>query len=444
MYNYNHRDWFYVDGTYKQILIICAPIEEEGEPLTLTNADLEEESFEYFDSIMNNDTFTLANCMCCYVRFVTYNTTEQLIERVISVYEVIERDTENPIPLGIFTVKQDNISTDGKTREIIAYDQMYDVINTNMTEWYNSQTFPMTIKNLRDIFFEEFGIQQDLTSLINDDISVPKQISENDIISGDIIVKAIAELNCVFAHFDKQGILRWISLDVGNPYSEPLYPSLTTFPGETTYPGRGYAGNLFNIYKAYHKEDSVVWANYETIKADGVQLRNEYSEIAWQTNPVAENPYTVIGNFLCYNLSAGQLQVIAERLYNKLRLISYVPFQQTKMWDPCLEVGDRAVVFVKDNHELVSYVFTKHAKGIQVPFEDLTTKGSLYFSQYEVGKRSAAKSTQAQIKNLDNRIGNIEKSGSGPLQIRSVAQLPETVELNVLYLIQGDVEIENE
>lgn len=440
MYDYEHRDRFYTDGTYKQYAIIIAPEEEGDEPISLTNEDLDEESFEFYDSIMDKESLSFANCISAYIQFTTYYT-DPLIGRLISVYEVIENDTENPIPIGLFTVQSDNVSSDGKTREIIAYDQMFNVINTNVIEWYNTLSFPIAQKDLRDNFFALFGIEQDASVLINDDISFPKQINDEDYLTGDVVVKAICDMNGVFAHIDKNGILKWISLDTGSPYQTGLFPSSTTYPGEETYPGYGYTGDLFQIPKSYHKDSTMVWANYETLRPDGIQIRNEYSEIAYQTNPAAENPYTIIGNFLCYGLSSGQYSAIAARLLAKLRLITYVPFRQTKMGDPCLEVGDRVVVYVKDAHELLSYVFSKHVKGIQVPFEDIETLGTLYLAQYEVGRRSPGKSVTNKIKNLDNRIGNLESSGTGRIQIVSVASLPQYPELDVLYLIQGEVEV---
>ena len=440
MYDYDNRDLFYVDGTDKQYLIICAQEDEEEEPITLTNADIKDDEFEIFDAIMNTDSLTFANCLSCYVRFITYYT-ESLMGSVIAVYEVIDGDTSNPIPIGFFTVQSDNISTDGKTREIIAYDQMYDVINTDITEWYNAIEFPITIKDLRDSICEEFGIEQEDVELICDDISVPKQLSENELSAGARVIKAIAEINGVFPHIGKDGLLHWISLDTGDIHAQPLYPSTDTYPSMNTYPGfTAYSGNLFNIYKGYYKENDVVWANYDSLEPDGVQIRNEENEIAYQTNEVAENPYTIISNFLCYNLEEGQYETIATRLFNKIKSLTYVPFQMNKMGDPCLEVGDRVVIFVKDQEEVVSYIFSKHSTGILVPFEATSASGTQYLNQYEVGRQST-NTMRSQLKNLDNRVGNIERSGSGPLQIVSVANEPENPQLNVLYLIQGTVEV---
>ena len=92
----------------------------------------------------------------------------------------------------------------------------------------------------------------------------------------------------------------------------------------------------------------------------------------------------------------------------------------------------------KNNEEktFISFIFTKHTTGILEQWDEVTGPGEYYLEQYDIG---TANSNANKIKNLDQRVGNLEKSGSGPIQIRSVEALPETVELNVLYLIQGEV-----
>lgn len=437
MYEYDHQDLFYADGTNKQYLILLEA--DDGEdPITLTNEDLEDESFEIFDAIMDSETLTFSNCFSCYIKFITYSD-EPMMGKLISVFEILEYDTENPIPIGAFVVQSDNLATDGQTREIYAYDFMYDIINSDVIDWYNSLEFPITIKDMRDSLFEEFGMEQDNEALINDDIEVPKQLSDADIIGGNAIIKAICDINGVFCHIGKDGLVHWITLDTGNIYETPLYPGF--YPSENTYPGGDhYEGNVQDIYKNYYQENSVIWANYETEMCDGVQLRNEWNEIAYQTDEGALNPYIVINNFLCYGLSYGQYEQIANRLFNKIKKLTYVPFQMSKMGDPCMEVGDRVVVYTQEGIKFVSYIFSKHGVGILQQFEDITTKGTLYMGQYDTG--GVKQAVDKKIKNLDQRVGNMEKSGSGMIQIRSVEQLPETVELNVLYLIQGTVVVE--
>ena len=437
MYEYAHRDKFYRDECQKTYVIMFPSDDDEEEFNVLSNDDIFEESFEIFYSITDQKTLNFQNCRSTYIQFETRYMDEVLYGKELLVYEIVEDDTENPIPIGTFICQSDTISDDGTTRQIIAYDRMYDIINSEITDWYRSLDFPITIKDLRDGLFNEYGIEQDNISLINDDIEVPKQISDEDTLIGGNLVKMIAEINAVFPIIKNDGLLHWLSLDVGDINETALYPSLTTYPGETTYPGTGYHGTFIDIYKNQYQENSVKWSNFLTLKADAIQIRNSANEIAYQTGE-AENPYILINNFLCYDLSYGQYEIIARRLLNKIRLIEYVPCTLTKMGDPCIEVGDRIIVHTQENVQFITYLFNKHVTGTLVQWEEIQTDGTYYLGQYDVGKNNP---TSAKLKNLDNRVGNIEKSGSGPLQIVSVPALPENPQLNVLYLIQGEVTV---
>lgn len=437
MYNYDHREKFYRDDAIKEYLILVPSDVEGGEPITITNDEIDDDTFEIFESIMDSDSFNLQNCICSYIQFVTRNMTVSMLEKPIVVYEIIDNDTENPIPIGMFIVKSDALSDDRRTREIVAYDILFDIVNSDVTDWYRSLSFPITQKDLRDSFFSEFEIEQDDSLLINDDIPFPDQLSDKDTLNGSSVVKCLAEFNCVFPHIGKDGILHWLSLDVGDITRIATFPSNTTFPGYSAFPGDGYKGNYTEITKEQYKEDTVVWQNFATLPADGVQIRDDTNQVVYQTGEAA-NPYIVINNFLCYNLSYGQLETVANRLFKKISLIRYVPFRMTKMGDPCLEVGDRIFIHTQQEVKLATYVFSKHTKGTIVQFEDVEAKGT-----YQLGKFDGkVNSTAAKLKKLDNRVGNLEKSGSGPLQIISVAELPDNPQLNVLYLIQGTVRVE--
>jgi len=432
---YNHPDFgfYYIDGSSKKFYIYTSkkPEQEGGEPIpvTLTNEDLADDSFQFCDGITNTNPINFQNCICCYVKFTTY-FTDPLIDRPMTVKEVINEDESNPVQLGVFTVKSDTLSADGKTREIIAYDAMYDIVNKDATNWYNSLEFPISIRTLRASLANEFSLQEAQGSLINDDILIPRQIDENSTINAAAILKCIGEINGVFPHINRFGVLTYIGMDMENPFPSPLYPSSSTFPGSRTFPDKDFNNEIFEVTKNYYKEDSVVWADYTTLKPDAVQIRDEYNEIVYNTNEGATNPYTVINNILCYGLTETQYQTIGYRIFNKIKDFTYTPYQAVFMGNPCLEVGDRIIVRVKDNKKFYSYILTKRIEGIITQFEEVTAPGSLYLNQYTVGN--------GQLKNLERRVGNIENSGSGPLQIQSVAELPAQPQLNVLYLIQGE------
>lgn len=432
MYDYPDMELFYQDGTWRDYLImVSSEDEDEEEPVILTNEDVEEGSFEYIDSIMSSESLTFQSCISAYVKFITFQTA-RWINKVLTIYEIINGDVDNPIPLGSFIVTSDNLTSDRKTREIIAYDYFYEIINSDVTDWYNSLDFPISVKDFRDSFFEEFSLEQEEIELVNDDIMLPQQINEGDTINGATIVKSLAEFNGVFIHLSNLAIVRYISIDRGNIYDTGLCPPF--YPSDETFPGVKYDGEYYDIYKNYYKEDSIVYANYSTLEPDGIQIRNENNQIAYQTNEAAENPYTLINNILCYYLSDGQYTVVADRLLEKFRYLSYVPFTGEFMGNPCLQTGDRIRIFTQDGNEIVTYIFDKHTVGMLVPFDTVNSKGQYYLARYNLSSQSK---TAAKVKNLEQRVGNMEKSGSGPLQIRSVLKLPDNPELNVLYLIQG-------
>lgn len=446
MYPSNYRDIFYQDER-DEFILITAEIEIEGGEtveVNISNDNLVEGSYELFESLTDSETLTFQNCKSQYIQFTTKYVEYSLYKQWIEVKKVLVLDREEElyeeIPIGFFYVWESNLSRDGITQDIVAYDAMYTIINSNaeiVTDIYNSFTFPISIKDLRDNFFNEFGIEQDNVVLINDDIVVPKQIGNEDYITGETIVQMIAELNGVFPKIGKDGLLTWVRLDVGDPFEQGLYPGF--YPSEHAYPGTGYPSYRLNIYKEQYVEDSVIWANYSTMKPDGVQIRDENNNIVYFANSEnSKNPYVVINNFLCYGLSYGQYQQIAERLYKRIKHISYVPFEMQKMSDPCIEIGDRVLVHTQENVLFISYIFNKHTSGFgSDSFEDIQTSGTYDLSQYDINTNTTA----AKVKNLDNRVGNIEKSGSGPLQIVSVAALPDNPQLNVLYLIQGEVTV---
>ena len=444
MYDYAHRDKFYYDNKDEEI-IISINFEDEESPTVLTNTDLyEDEGFEIDETIMDAEAFSFQCCVSSYIRFRTNFTSKAISKVWLDVSKVLDNDVNNPVPIGKFYVDEDSsyISRDGKVQEVVAYDALCSAINSDpdvVTATYNDLSFPVSVKDLRDYMCQQFGLEQESVELICDDILLPKQIGDMEILSMQDILKCIAELNGVFPHIGKNGKLNWVKLDGGNIFDTTLYPSTDLYPGSETYPCPGYSGTYIDIYKDQYKEDSLVWSNYISLPADGIQIRGESGEtVYYYREDESINPYTIIGNFLFYGLTQAQYRVISERLYEQIKGIFYVPYQITKMEDPCLEVGDRVCINTQEEGKVISYIFSKRTTGLRVGFEDIQTNGTFLLPQYDKNMNM----TNAKLKNLDQRVGNMEKSGSGPLQIQSVAELPASPQLNVLYLIQGTVQEE--
>lgn len=57
---------------------------------------------------------------------------------------------------------------------MVAYDALYDILSSDVTDWYN-QILPqkdskVTLKQFRDSFFNAFGVEQEEVSLVNDEM----------------------------------------------------------------------------------------------------------------------------------------------------------------------------------------------------------------------------------------------------------------------------------
>lgn len=98
--------------------------------------------------------------------------------------------------IGRFKGYSDTPTADRKYRDVVAYDALYDILNADVAAWYNT-VFPshkeqqkdkdgktttvtvydpVTMKQFRDSFFKHFGIEQADIDLINDNMSIEKQL----------------------------------------------------------------------------------------------------------------------------------------------------------------------------------------------------------------------------------------------------------------------------
>lgn len=97
-----------------------------------------------------------------------------LAGKKISVSVTLEGVDEAPFMMGVYKVDSDVPTADRRYRDIVAYDAMYDLLNAEVAGWYNSLTFPMTLRQFRDSFCAYVGVEQEEITLVNDDMVVEK------------------------------------------------------------------------------------------------------------------------------------------------------------------------------------------------------------------------------------------------------------------------------
>ena len=165
-------DLLFTDDTVdKQITIVT-----DDKKINITNTELHEDKFELSESLCSEKELKFGACEASVVKFTISNIFQSLKGKWITV-KITPKGADAPYQIGRYKVYSDKPAADRKSRDVEAYDALYDVLNADMAAWYNSLTFPMTLKAFRDAFFQYFGVEQEEISLVNDNMTVEKTIS---------------------------------------------------------------------------------------------------------------------------------------------------------------------------------------------------------------------------------------------------------------------------
>ena len=345
MIEHVYKDLYNQDSVSKQLLI-------EFDGGQITNEELYSDSVEILETLCSENELKFGCCECSEIKIKIANVVEKLKDKWITVSETLGEDADNSFLLGKYKVFSDTPSGDRNYREIVAYDSLYDVLNADVSNWYENLTFPITQKQFRDSFFDYFRIDQKEVALIHDDITIEKTIDSNSI-SGKHVLVSLCELNGVFGHIGRDGKFEYISLDKSENY----------VPIEID-------GSL---YKSCEYDD------FLTSNINKLQIRQEENDIGYVYGE-GNNCYIIEDNFLVYGKSSDEMATICQKLFNKISKISYRPFKAIIKGNPCYTVGDS--IKINSRHKVIeSYIFERRLVGIQSLFDEIETKGVYEYSE---------------------------------------------------------------
>lgn len=369
MVDYELSDFFQNRYTDKQIEITY----DGG---TITNSELFAESMQLTESLCSDSELRFGACESSVIKFKIANVVIPLFGKWITVTMYLDGNRDKPFMLGRYKVASDKPTADRKWRDIVAYDAMYDILNADVSEWYNTilpnADSTVSMKTFRTSFIQHFGLGQEEIELVNDSMTVEKTIEPSEL-SGKDVITAICEINGCFGHIARDGKFKWIYLsqDIQGLYpANDLYPADDLFPRE---PGTTKIG----------KNGSYSKCTYEDFITQGItrlQIRKEENDIGAispRTQSEAtedDNCYIIQDNFLVYGKSSSELEKIADNIMTKIQNISYRPFEADVMGNPCIEVGD--AVRINTRYELIeTYVLTRTLKGIQALKDNYKSNG---------------------------------------------------------------------
>lgn len=365
-----------------------------------TNAELGCEEMELVERMCAQDSLRFGCCEASSLKLRILDTILPLKNRQISVSMTLQEET---FKLGKYKVDSDKPTADRRYRDIVAYDAMYDIINADVSAWYNtilpSADSQVTLKQFRDSFLAHFGIEQEAVALPNDAMIVTKTVEPSKL-SGKTVITAICEINGCFGHIGRNGKFQYVFL---KEMIEGLYPSDTLYPADDVFPAD--PSNVEQISKSHYI--SATYEDYTTAKINKLQIRQEEDDIG-VIYGTGDNCYIVQDNFLVYGKSSEELNIIAANLYAVISRVWYRPAHVEAKGNPCLEVGD-GIKLVTTHEIIYTYILQRTLKGIQALRDTYDAEGE----QYQSEKVNSVHESIVQLKGKTNKLNrSIEETKS--------------------------------
>lgn len=250
--------------------------------------------------------------------------------------------------LGVYYVYEDTPEGEKPIHTIKAYDAIYGILQTDVTDWYENlykNNISVTVKMLRDSFFRYFGISQVNTTLILDDYVIAKKLTGR--VSGFSVIKGLCEANGVLGHIDRNGNFVYVSLPKTDSSSSKVYD--------------------------FYENESVTFSDYLVNEITEICLVNndEYTRTPYGTEG---NTYYIEDNYIFNGLinPEGALEL----LFDKVAGISYRPVKGRFAADLTVEVGDKFSFETNVGTTVNSIVLERSITGISGLVDEISVNGN--------------------------------------------------------------------
>ncbi len=408
MVNYQYSSLFLKDSVDKQLNIVS----DDGK-INITNTELHQEKFELTESLCSESELTFGACEAGMIKFTVSNVFLPMKGKWLTAKMTLDGHKDKPFQIGRYKVYSDTPTADRTCRDVVAYDALYDILSSDVTDWYN-QILPqkdskVTLKQFRDSFFNHFGVEQEEVSLVNDEMIIEKTVEVTasssgssgtaetstigEAMSGKEVLSCILEINGCMGNIGRYGKFRYVYL---TQEIQGLYPANDLYPADDLYPRNPKSTSISKSqYISAQYEDYIV----RTI--DKLQIREKENDIGVIVGD-GGNTYVIEGNFLVYGKGTKELNEIGEKTLSKIKGIIYRPFSADCKGNPCLEAGDAVRLATK--YELIeTYILKRTLKGIQALRDDLEADGEEY-------RTSKVNGIQRSILQLKGKSNTLERS----------------------------------
>jgi hypothetical protein len=338
--------------------------------LTIDTLKVVDDSFELSESINSGSDLVFGACDASQIKF----TLADVSQDVTGLEFVVNQKVNNiyTMPLGIFKVATCTKQDDAWFKDIVAYDRMKK-IDVDVSSWYNSLPFPMTLAAFRASLLSFLGLEEEIQTLPNDGMTVTKTIEPSQI-SGRVVLEACEEINGCFGHIGRDGKFKHVVLQpaYGLYPSETLYPSNALYPvseSDTSFVQPDFISET--VSKAMYR--SVKFEEYTVKEIDKLQIRQEEDDIGAIVG-TGTNTYVIEGNFLVFGKGAAELENIALNAFGNMAKRPYRPYQSENIGLPYIEVGDTIAISTDD--VVTGYIFQRTLTGIQALKDSYIAEGA--------------------------------------------------------------------
>lgn len=371
---------------------------------TITNETIHQESVSIKQAITGDGDLEFGGCIASTFEFeVSEVLTEELKGQEFTAELLVNNGNAARVKMGTYIAETVTQVDDNDYKKVVGYDVFYKM-QDDVSDWYNSffsNITQTTLKNFRQSLLLHFGVESEVQSLPNDNMTVTKTI---DTTSNKITGQALLKMTCVlaggFGIINRDGKFKITYLT-----SEPLYPEENLYPEETLYPEDGeyeYIGlNKDGTETFYPEYRSVTYEEYNVECISCLILKTNKSSITATIGNDTSNPYIISGNYLLYGKTTEELNTIGNNIVNKFTsVVGYRPCDITTDGMAWLDIGSQ-IALEKKNDDIVAYLFSRELKGIQALTDTISAKGNKY--------RDNQTSVQDDIEDLKNKDDELDE-----------------------------------
>ena len=419
-----------------------------SEEKILTNINFKSDSISLKESICSEEQLHFGCNEAATFEIEIEYEDESLVGRIFNVYLKLGNyeEQEDIFTVGRYRVDSEEISTDRQTKKLTAYDANYLFSYTDITYFAYMMEIPATIEDTLKSLFEYVQFDQVEKTLINGDIVLSnnpfwkgEEITE---VSFESFIKGILEVNACFGHISRDGKFDYISLTPTD--NEENYPSKTNYPSPTNFP-KSIKGKNYYVDPHLIKSD-ITWQNYKCKTVDTIQVRNTAGTVLMEYHIPEKTTYTNIyviqNNWVIDALDSAELEKLVLNFANAIKDISYTPVDANVKMDLSLEVGDAITLTSTKGNKLPTFILSRTMTGVNSAFDEIEATGYEEWINDAPDSNGAINDLSDQLQNLTDRVSALEQGqGDGNIKVESVDKLPTTPKKNVIYLVQGKVNV---